>query len=99
MYVALMFDGWSRSQGSNHLLGYMVAGFGCIWTNKRNRLLMGRAAMLAFVYFNKRVMDRIEATPTDKDWLEMLDAMDERDPLVSAADDRDDEIEEVGTMV
>ena len=55
--------------------------------------------MLAFVYFNKRVMDRIEATPTDKDWLEMLDAMDERDPLVSAADDRDDEIEEVGTMV
>ncbi len=30
---------------------------------------MGRAAMMAFVYryFNKRVMDRIEATPTDNE--------------------------------
>ena len=47
-----------------------------IWNDNRNRLLMGRAAMLAFVYFNKRVQERIDTVPSEADWLELLDVMD-----------------------
>ena len=53
-----------------------------IWTDNRNRLLMGRAAMLSFVYFNKRVQDRITAIPSYADWLEMLGAMEEQEQQV-----------------
>lgn len=53
-----------------------------IWTDNRNRLLMGRAAMLSFVYFNKRGQDRITAVPTNSDWMEMLEAVGEQQQQV-----------------
>lgn len=68
-----------------------------IWSPKRARMLMGRAAMLTYVYFNKRVMDRSTAPIASAgDWESMMDAMDE-DVLASAtvvmdvgSDDDDD---------
>ncbi len=41
-----------------------------IRSNKRNRLLMGKAAMLAYVYFNHRVQERIDAVPDERGWEE-----------------------------
>jgi hypothetical protein len=55
-----------------------------IWSNKRNRLLMGRAAMLTYVYFNARVMQRLAAVPSAVDWDDFgdyLEGLHEPSPL------------------
>ena len=52
-----------------------------IWTDKRASMLMGKAAMLAFVYFNKRVIERIDSDEhiIDEDvWLQFIDYMDDK---------------------
>ena len=50
-----------------------------VWTDKRNRLLMGKAAMLSYVYFNHRVQERIDAVPDQEDWEEWVGHMEERE--------------------
>ena len=41
-------------------------------TNKRGALMMGRAVMLAYVYFNNRAMDRKSTGPSADAWEESL---------------------------
>lgn len=49
-----------------------------IWSDKRACMLMGRAAMLSYVYFNKRVIDRLDAVPTAADWDEFYRWLEEQ---------------------
>jgi hypothetical protein len=67
-----------------------------IWTDSRNRLHMGRAAKLGFVYFNQRVMRRLEATPTADDWVTMLDEMEDVGDVVVDGEQEASDGEEVG---
>ena len=45
------------------------SGFAHIWTSKRGRLQVGRVGMLAYFYYNWRVMQRQQAAQaTEFDW-------------------------------
>ncbi|GAX82909.1 hypothetical protein CEUSTIGMA_g10335.t1 [Chlamydomonas eustigma] len=52
-----------------------------IWSDKLASMLMGRAAMLAFVYFNKRVMERMDTNPQDVDWEHLLESVGDEDEV------------------
>lgn len=49
-----------------------------IWSDKRASLLMGRAVMLSFVYFNSRVIDRITTPIEEGAWAQFIDWMAEQ---------------------
>lgn len=54
------------------------SAFGHIWNDKRSRLLSGRVAMLVYVYYNQRVLDRTNAQAL-MDVEEVLDYLRELD--------------------
>ncbi len=60
-----------------------------VWSNSRTRLLLGRVALLVYVYFNSRVLTKATRSLSATDWrsfLEELDAIPELD-LDAVADD------------
>jgi hypothetical protein len=53
-----------------------------IWSNSCNRLLLGRVALLVYIYFNSRVLTKTSRSFSTTDWpsfLEELDTMAELD--------------------
>lgn len=56
----------------------VFSALGHIWSPKRSAMLMGRAAALTFVYFNARVIDRVNAVPSADDWDDIIQWMHDR---------------------
>lgn len=44
-----------------------------IWSNARNRLHVDRVAMLVYIYFNQRALNRVQAQPTAQDWDDFME--------------------------
>ncbi|KAJ9509586.1 hypothetical protein QJQ45_011202 [Haematococcus lacustris] len=63
-FVAMSVDGWSKDLGSAHCLACHV------WSDKRASLILGRMWVMAYIYFNKRVLERKPKTLSDADWEE-----------------------------
>jgi hypothetical protein len=53
------------------------------WSKKRASMLMGRAAMLTYIYFNGRVMDRSNAASAD-DWEAFYEYLQQQEPREEA---------------
>ena len=63
-----------------------LSAFKHIWTEKRNRLLVGRAGMLVYIYFNQRVINRITKPHCAADFEGFIDFLDSMDPLPGTDD-------------
>ena len=50
----------------------VFSALGNQWTSKRGSMLMGRAVMLTYIYFNGRAMDRLGAGPPADAWDEFF---------------------------
>ena len=73
----------------------VFSALGHIWSDNRARLLMGRAAMLTFVYFNARVIDRIHSPINQGDWTSFVEWIAEQpaEKDVVADVEEEDEVE------
>ena len=52
-----------------------------IWSNARNRLHVDRVAMLVYIYFNQRALNRVQAQPTAQDWDDFMDYLHSLPPM------------------
>ncbi|GFH25405.1 uncharacterized protein HaLaN_23358 [Haematococcus lacustris] len=53
--------------GANHNTSHC---FSHVWSDKRASLILGRMWIMAYIYFNKRVLERKPKTLSDADWEE-----------------------------
>ena len=56
-----------------------------LWTDRRASMLLGRAAMLAFVYFNTRVLARKEEEPSADNFKELFEWLDSNEETAPSA--------------
>lgn len=47
--------------------------FSHIWSDSRNRLLVGRVGLLVYIYFNVRVLNNVASTATAFDWDDFME--------------------------
>lgn len=47
-----------------------------VWSKRRAGLLLGRAAVLCYIYYNGRLLDGIKAVPAPEDWAAMMEYLD-----------------------
>lgn len=52
-----------------------------IWSNARNRLHVDRVAMLVYIYFNQRALNRVQAQPTAQDWDDFMNYLHSLPPM------------------
>ena len=58
------------------------SAWGRIWSKDRNRLLVGRVAMLVYIYFNQRVLNRNYNSGLVQDWDAFLSHLENKAPIV-----------------
>ena len=58
------------------------SAWGRIWSKDRNRLLVGRVAMLVYIYFNQRVLNRNYSSGVKQDWDAFLSHLEKQAPIV-----------------
>ena len=52
-----------------------------IWSNARNQLHVHRVAMLVYIYFNQRALNRVQEQPTAQDWDDFMDYLHSLPPM------------------
>ncbi len=53
-----------------------------MWSDNRNRLLVGRVAMLVYIYFNHRQLHRASAPALNsQDWEAFMDFLESQPPM------------------
>ena len=56
-----------------------------LWTDRQASMLLGRAAILAFVYFNTRVLARAAEEPSADDFKELFEWLDSTEETATSA--------------
>ncbi len=46
-----------------------------IWTNRRSNLLLGRVALLLYIYFNSRILEKQQKSFSVTDWTSFLEEL------------------------
>ena len=62
------------------------SAFKNVWTERRNRLLMGRAGILVYIHYNQRVLSRMHEQHCAADFEGFLNYLDGMDPLPGTDD-------------